>query len=181
MKIDALSSANSADWLEFFDQRAFADHAGWQGCYCTFYFQPKPEAFGTRRAKKRDYAVWLIEQGIMRGYLAYEENHVVGWCNANDRTQFGRIAPPPAAEKEKILSIVCFLVQKEFRHRGIATALLERAISDAQRDGYSAVEAYPQRDSKSEFRNYHGPYAMYARLGFMEVGAQAQPIVRRSL
>ncbi len=148
MKIEKLSLATVPQWLEFFDKRAFADHADWQGCYCTFYFQPKPEGFGNRRAKRREYAVWLIEKGIMRGYLAFEGDHAVGWCNANDRAQFGRLAP-----------------------------------LSAKREGYTAVEAYPQRDSKSEFRNFHGPYGMYTRLGFQEVAehAHGQLVVRRSL
>ena len=181
MNIEKLSVENMPAWLDFFDQRAFADHADWQGCYCTYYFQPKPESFGARRAKKRDYAIWLIGEGMMRGYLAFEKGRVVGWCNANDRRQFGRLGPLSAAGEEKILSIVCFLVEKEFRHRGIARALLERAILDAQAEGYAAVEAYPQKKSVSEFVNYHGPYALYERFGFQEIDGQEQLVVRKSL
>lgn len=181
MKIEKLNATNTSDWLDFFDNRAFSDHPDWKGCYCTFYFQPKPEQFGARRAKKRDYAVWLIEQGIMRGYLAYEGPRVIGWCNANDRAQFGRLAPLAEADKGKIKSIVCFLVEKEYRLKGVATALLERVIRDAQAEGFAVLEAYPQKESLSEYRNYHGSYSMYARHGFAEVEAPGILIMRKSL
>lgn len=185
MTITKLSTENIADWLDFFDNRAFADHQDWGTCYCTYYFQPKPENYGKARSKKRDYAVWLIQNGLMQGYMAYEDNRVIGWCNANDKTQFSRLMAKGQSkeqpEEEKIKSVVCFLVEKQYRKSGVATALLEHVIADAREEGFAIIEAYPNKGSKSEYVNYHGAYEMYMRQGFSEYDDRGTLAVRKYL
>ena len=120
-------------------------------CYCTYYFQPKPEEYKNIHSRKRNYAVWLIENGIMQGYLAYEDNKVIGWCNSNSKKTFPRLNTASDVDKEPIKSIVCFIVEKEYRNKGVATALLQQVINDAKEEGYKVVEAYPNKSTQSAF------------------------------
>ena len=52
------------------------------------------------------------------------------------------------------------------RRRGVATALLARAVEDAAREGYDFAEAYPGNGALDCFRHYHGHPAMYESCGF---------------
>jgi GNAT superfamily N-acetyltransferase len=181
MEISKLSGENISGWLDFFDNRAFSDHQEWKTCYCTYYFQPKPENYAKERPKKRDYAIWLIHNGFMQGYMAYEDTKVIGWCNANRKDRFTRLMEEKQDREEKIKSIVCFLVEKQYRNKGVATALLKQVIDDARKEGFAIIEAYPNKESKSEYRNYHGAYEMYMSHGFIENNDKDALVVRKYL
>jgi GNAT superfamily N-acetyltransferase len=180
MFIEPLNPGNVADWFDFFDQRAFTDHPDWKGCYCTFPFIPRfPDYPGKSNARK-PYAKWLIANGRMKGYLAFEQEKVVGWCNVNRKTALPRFAGP-SQEGERILSIACFLIQKEFRRRGIARGMLDRIIADARQDGVSIIEAYPRRETQSEYSNFHGPFSLYEKAGFTVEEINGVKVVRKYL
>ena len=181
MQIKKMHIENIPDWLEFFDSRAFKDHQEWGTCYCTYYFQPKPEEYKNVHSRKRNYAIWLIENGIMQGYLAYEDNKVIGWCNSNSKKTFPRLNTVRDIQEETIKSIVCFIVEKEYRTKGIATALLQEVIKDAKEEGYKIVEAYPNKHAEGAYGNYHGAYGMYIKNGFVEENDANRIIVRKYL
>lgn len=66
----------------------------------------------------------------------------------------------------KIKTVVCFVIEKAHRSKGIATAMLQRVIADAKTDGYAVVEAYPSLRAKSEAGNFRGPLSLYLKNGF---------------
>jgi len=166
MTIETLTTDRIPDWLDFFERRAFADHDEWQGCSCTAFFFPKPDAYPAVTNRRKDYALWLIETG-----------RVVGWVNANHRRHFPRLGGLEPHD-EKVLSIVCFLVEKDHRAKGIATALLARLTADAHADGYTAVEAYPKKGAKSEYGRWNGPYEMYRKACFVDAVIGTTKVVR---
>jgi len=179
VKIRRLEKDNVADWFDFFENRGFQDHGEWKGCYCTAFFYPKPKEYPAESNRRRDYAAWLMETGRMRGYLAYVDETVVGWVNANDRNLFPRLGE--STEPERILSIVCFLVEKAHRGQGVGTRLLNQVLADAKTDGYSLVEAYPKKGAKSEYGRWNGPFEMYQKAGFVEVPTPQGRVVRKPL
>ena len=102
LEIKPLTPALAADFFDFFDNRAFAGHEEWSCCYCTWFHMDKSyenqvseqvkadgESDALRRAL-RGLAVTFLKEGTLHGYLAYEDNIVVGWCNANEKTKFRR-------------------------------------------------------------------------------------------
>jgi len=180
MLIRDLTSETMSDWFDFFDNRAFSDHEEWNGCYCTAFYYPKPEEYVGKTNKRKDYAKWLIESGRMKGYLAYEDGKVVGWVNTNERTNFPRLSDINDS-KEKVLSIVCFIVQKEYRRKGIARELLSRIVEDAKGRGYWVIEAYPKKRSKSEYGIWNGPYEMYQEAKFSDHKIGKMNVVRKYL
>src|SRR5512133_1489164 len=86
MIIKVMKDENASDWFDFFDNRAFADHQDWKGCYCTGPFTPRLKEYGRKSPIRKEYAKWLIEHGRMKGYLAYENGKVIGWCNVNRKS-----------------------------------------------------------------------------------------------
>ena len=176
--IKELTTELMNDWFDFFENKAFEDHEEWHGCYCTAFYYPKPEEYSSTSNRRKDYAKWLIETGRMCGYIAYENGEVIGWVNSNDKSKYPRLHDLND-DKEKVLSIVCFLVGKEYRGKGIAQELLNRIINDAKGKGYSIIEAYPKKRAKSEYGNWNGPFEMYKKAGFSEYEIGKSKVVRR--
>lgn len=180
LQIQKLTPERLEDYLYFFEHVAHTDNQEWDRCYCTNYCA----AHNKRVAEKKNfsdpdirkqYAVDYIKQGLLQGYLAYANGSVVGWCNANNRNDclhcFGwkhLIASKTIDKKtkERIKSIFCFTVAPEYRGQGIATALLEKVIDDAKKDGYEYLEAYPNKEETDMYYNYVGPVGLYSKLGF---------------
>jgi hypothetical protein len=71
------------DYLAFFDKRAFTDNPRWSGCYCYFpLHDPEKTDWHKRAAAENRAAVCeCVATGHAKGYLAYAEGEVVGWCN----------------------------------------------------------------------------------------------------
>jgi GNAT superfamily N-acetyltransferase len=166
MIIKEMKPEHASDWFDFFDNKAFADHEEWKGCYCTGPFTPRIKDYENTSRKRREYATWLVENRIMRGYLAYEDGRVVGWCNVNDKSVFTKYNNLQTDE-ENVISITCFVIQKEYRGRGIAQKILDKIIEDAKMNHKKIIEAYPRPKSRTEFGNFHGPYSMYEKNGFI--------------
>jgi GNAT superfamily N-acetyltransferase len=181
IEIKKLSPELIGDYIEFFDKVAFTDNEEWAGCYCLFYhwndrLEEEQNNLTERDilSYRKDHVAKFIESGTLQGYLAYENNCVIGWINANDKYQFNRLSPDIWPEiwdskepTESIKSIVCYTIAPEQRRRGVATMLLEKVCLDARTEGYSYIEAYPGTDISNMQRNYHGPALLYEKQGFV--------------
>ena len=180
MIIKPMKHENASDWFDFFDDRAFADHQDWKGCYCTGPFTPRLKEYDQKSPRRKEYAEWLIDSGRMKGYLAFENGKVIGWCNANRKTALPKYSDA-SSESAGVLSIACFMVQKEFRRKGIAEKLLVRVIRDAREEGIRIIEAYPSKRSQTDWGNFLGPYSMYEKHGFQPEKIGGTIVVRKYL
>ena len=191
IEIRALSLALLDDYLDYFDNVAFSDHQEWSECYCVhFHWDSTLEAewkLSGRDKRGRDYMIEFIRAGVVQGYLAYLNDTVVGWCNANDKTSFRRLVErielwDDADRDAKVKAVVCFIVAPNMRGKGIATQLLDRVCRDAAADGYEYIEAYPRRGDTDIYVNHHGPYALYEKFGFaLHKDMERDSIVRKYL
>ncbi len=186
--IRSLTNEMLDDYLDFFDHIAFSDHKEWSGCYCVhFHLEEKPLRSAIKNNLGRDYAIEFIQDNIIQGYLAYLNESVVGWCNANDKRGFSNLVERKelwdgADHDAKVKSVVCFLIAPDMRGKGIATQLLNRVCQDAMKEGYEYIEAYPRKGETDIYVNHHGPYALYDKFGFMPYKEmQHDTIVRKCL
>ena len=153
--IKALSPDLNIAYLDFFDNRVFSDDSPMGPCYCNAAIMTSEDIdemvneFGNDcKGTLRRYAVKQLAEEKIFGYLAFDGDIPVGWCNAGDMKRYPvshHQAVPNFARKnalEKTLSIVCFAITPEYRGKGVATMLLERVISDAVLQGFAAVEGY---------------------------------------
>ena len=180
MIIKAMKDENVSDWFDFFDNRAFADHQDWKGCYCTGPFMPRIKEYINKSPVRKEYAKWLIENSLMKGYLAYENGKVIGWCNVNMKSVYPKYNDS-SEESLNVISIACFIVQKEYRRKGIAHKLLNRIIEDAQKEGVRIIEAYPRIRAQTEYGNFRGAYSMYEKNGFVQEKIKGVDVVRKYL
>ena len=163
--IESLSPELLDDFLAFFDERAFSDNADWAGCYCFFpYHDPANGAWSERSAADNRAAMAdAISTGTAGGFLAYADGRVVGWCNAAKRAAYPTLAGLPG-DSNRIGATPCFIVDPDWRGKGVATALLAAACEGLQ--GIDKMEAAPDRNAQSPAQNARGPLSMYVASGY---------------
>ncbi len=166
------------DYLYFFEHEAHADNEEEDRCYCVCWCSAdhRVKTDFSSPEKRRELAVQYVSSGMIQGYLAYFDGQVVGWCNANTKsdclnciswlrfmTSVSAIEPTPDI---KVKSVFCFTIAPDMKRKGVATQLLERVCKDAADDGFDFVEAYPNKRFINVFRDFMGPLEMYQKSGF---------------
>lgn len=171
------------DWLRFFDRDAFMDNPTWADCYRRFYLFPGDQAAFNRitAAENRADMDERIARRRARGYLAYADETVIGWCHAAPRAWFPR---PDAHESahtsaDGVGSMVCFVVAAPYRGQGVARHLLDAACDGLRESGSRIAEAYPRRDAEGDAASYHGPLPLYLAAGFTAVREDGDVLVVR--
>lgn len=194
--IRALTPELALDYFDFFDNRAFTDNSPMQPCYCCTLNmtdeQVKNKVFSQveingggkegLRLSLLKIAEKAIQEGDLKGYLAFDDGIAIAWCNANDKAYYRQI--PSFAEENNIgrtKSVMCFEVSPEYRGKGVATALLERVMVDAQADGYIAIEGYPHLQKVRETFDFIGPIRLYEKCGFSREAQQDNIILMRKV
>ncbi len=168
LNINPVSADNAMDYLRFFDTRAFIDNPDWAWCYCVFnHFEGGEAAWMARTAQKnRVEAENMIREGRLKGYLAYHNGQVIGWCNANDKSAHPLFRDIGTDDGKHVCAVTCFVIDPDYRRQGVARALLRRAIADYAALGYDYMESYPVSGEGTCAAHYHGHPAMYEREGF---------------
>ena len=191
ISIKRLTSELNDDYLDFFDNRAFTDDNPNGPCYCTSANQKEEEiqrmvsefrTYGVKETVRR-YAMEMLNQNRIQGYLAYDGAVSVGWCNAADMESYTGFVPEFARKNAcgKTISIVCFEIAPEYRGMGIASAFIERVCNDARSEGYTAVEGYAMLSDKRNDFDYQGPVRLYEKAGFKEAARENGQVVMRKV
>lgn len=189
--IRPLTSELNADYLDFFDHRAFTDGNPNGPCYCTSPNQDEDSirqmvsefrTFGVKETVRK-YAVEMLSRGLIHGYLAYDGDLSVGWCNAADMDTYAGFVPDFARKLAcgKTVSIVCFEIAPEYRGMGIASALIGRVCDDAKSEGYVAVEGYARLSDKRDEFDFQGPVRLYQKAGFSEAARDNGLVIMRKV
>ena len=189
--IRPLTSELNADYLDFFDHRAFTDDNPNGPCYCTSPNQEEEQIqkmvgeFKTHGVKEtlRRYAAEMLDRNMIHGYLAYDGDQSIGWCNAADMESYAGFVPAFARKITcgRTISIVCFEIAPGYRRMGIASAFIDRVCADARSKGYAAVEGYANLSDQWNDFDYKGPYLLYQKAGFMEVAREKEQTVMRKV
>lgn len=167
------------DYLYFFENVAHEDNEDEDRCYCVCWCSDdhrEGKDFSSPE-KRRNYAIQYIAGGIIKGYLAYCDGRVVGWCNANKKSDcfnciswlrfMTSVNTTDSNPDNKVKSVFCFAIAPDMRRKGIATQLLERVCKDAADDGFDCIEAYPNKEFVNVFRDFMGSVDMYKKCGFI--------------
>ena len=203
IEMKALTPDFVEDYIDFFDHRAFSDGSPYFPCYCNAFNMSTSEIEKMRELAKRcgggaegwqkslrESAAQMVQEGRIRGFLAYDKGIVIGWCNSNDRMNYYRVgefdldhvpedrAPFECQRERQIKSIVCFEISPEYRGKGIATQLLQQVCVDAHIEGYEYVEAYPTDHAQNSLA-FTGPVRLYEKAGFTVFSRIASTIVMR--
>lgn len=138
--------------------------------------------------EKREMLRSIVDDRVP-GLLAYEDGVPVGWVSMAPREEFGRIQRSwvtQAVDDLPVWSIVCFVIEKNHRGRGIGTELLEAAADYAGEHGAQAIEGYPvepRRDRMPDIYAWMGLVSMFEAAGFSEIArrSETRPLFRKVL
>jgi len=178
------------DYLDFFDNRAFSDNNPNGPCYCTSpnmddsSIQQMVSEFGNDiKGTIRRYAIRLLEEEKIHGYLAFAGDKSIGWCNTGNMDSYITVDFIPESARQNIcgktISIVCFAIAPDYRGMGVSTALLARVCADAKAEGFAAVEGYARVQKERVYYDYNGPIRLYEKAGFVEVANYNGRVVMR--
>lgn len=192
IEVRKLTPDLAEDYVHFFDVTPHDNNIPEHKCYCVCWCNDDYEGKDFSSAeKRRNAAIQYVKDGNIQGYLAYHDNEIVGWCNANTKSEclkcaswrrFMDYVPLDSDDSIKVKSIFCFTIAPEFQRKGIATLFLEQICKDAADNGFDFVEAYPYKESNWQSSNFGGYYEMYKKNGFhITHEADGNLVVRKAL
>jgi GNAT superfamily N-acetyltransferase len=167
-------------------------------CWCSFYrvrsvdFRSASLA-GNRRVLE-GAVTDLARQGRAPGLVAYRDGEAIGWVSLGPRDDYERLRHSRVLapiDDRPVWSIICFVVARAARGRGVAHALLEAAVAYAREHGATLLEGYPVDTDGGRVpaaNAFKGTLAMFERAGFRIVerreanrASAPRPIVRRRI
>ena len=167
-------------------------------CWCAYFRVRGMSWSNSTAAENRAVLERATRAGAARGrapgLVAYRDGEAVGWVGMSPREDYHRLEHSillARVDAKPVWSIVCFVVGRQARGRGVASALLATAIDYARDHGATMLEAYPVDTAGGRVPSanvYHGTLSMFERAGFRVVDQRqfnrtspVRPIVRRGL
>ncbi|MCH5261874.1 MAG: GNAT family N-acetyltransferase [Lachnospiraceae bacterium] len=194
IKIQALDSGMALQYVDFFENRAFSDGNINKGCYCVWHHWTEKHEYERsllpaeeRPSVKRNYAIDLIEQDRLHGFVAWHENKIIGFCNADLKNNYFRMSKEKNPDSwtgidnnNKVMAIVCFTIDPNYRGKGIAKKLLSYACDFASHNGYDYIESYPS-DGEFNPNLCCGNRSMYESQGFTIINVSDGIVARKQV
>ncbi|RKJ40692.1 N-acetyltransferase [Acutalibacter sp. 1XD8-33] len=169
MDIKALVPGMAGEFFRYFEESAFLPGDPRANCYC-LESHLSDEARYVEVFERRWAAKQLIDSGRMTGYLLYDGERPVGWCNGGDKMDYRPIRENPAfftggQGRGRIRILYCLDIAEGYQGKGLAGLVMERFLMDAEAQGYRWAEGYPfvNRDYPWQYR---GPVGLYEKFGF---------------
>ncbi len=179
------------DLVELFGQKGACG-----GCWCQWFRIPHGgkmwrdfKGEKARRAMKK-----LFDSGQITGLLAYDGKQPVGWCSYGPRAVFPRVETmkayrlDPAEDRNKIWSVNCFYIHKNYRQQGLAQKMLAAALKFLKKRKVKVVESYPVPLTKDGQKLpaafvYTGPLTIFEQAGFEVIQrlSYTRPLMRKKL
>jgi GNAT superfamily N-acetyltransferase len=168
-------------------------------CWCAYFrirgFDFSSGGKARHRSVMETAVAETADEGRAPGLVAYDDGEAVGWISIGPRDDYERLAHSRVLapiDDKPVWSIVCFVVGRQSRGRGVARALLDAGVTYARHHGAKMLEAYPvdvpggeRIPSANVFR---GTLTMFERAGFKVVARRSapgaptpRPIVRRAI
>lgn len=130
-------------------------------CWCTAW--RRVEGKKPSKQDKKESIKGLICKGTPVGILAYDHGDPVAWCSVGPRNSFKPLGGDDTLEK--VWSITCFFVKRQYRGKGITKLLLKQAIEYAKKSGAAYVEAYPVEKDSPTYQ-FMGSVPVFEKAGF---------------
>jgi GNAT superfamily N-acetyltransferase len=141
-------------------------------CWCLTYRLSPKENRELGAQERPDRVRALCRRRTSPGVLAYRDGDVVGWSGVAPRSDlyaFSSGTRIPRLDDLPVWSVWCFKVRGGHRGTGVATALLDGAVTYARERGAPVVEGYPVDNQGRKVdltMGYVGTRSMFEKAGF---------------
>jgi len=155
-------------WSDF--EKLFGPRGAYGGCRCMWPRLRSSENSRVTAAERKEGMCAIVGAGEEPGLLAYVDGEVAGWVSMDRRERllhFENSRRLKALDRpDGLWSVVCFVIDKRFRRRGMMARLLE------------AYPIEPTADLK-RFDGFTGIASTFRRAGFVQVAGTEQNLVMR--
>ena len=160
LEYQIVSSENWSDFESFFESKGSPHY-----CWCMAWRNNENKKNIPGRQGKKISIKRRVDEDIPVGLLAYLDKSPIAWCSIAPRETHRSLGGDNS--KDDVWSLTCFFIKREFRNRGVASKLLEKAIEYAKGSGAKYVEAYPvDPNSESPSYRFMGFKPMFEKMGF---------------
>lgn len=176
----------------------FGPSGAYCGCWCMYWRVPRSEfiVYPERKRKMKARFKKRVKAGPPPGLIAYADcQQSVGWVQVGPRADVPnwngarRLSAPPGdvdPDDPGAWGISCFVIRKEWRGKGVSSALLAGAVDWARSNGARLLEACPVEPAewkKARVSLYHGVASIFMRAGFREIARRRadRPLLRLTL
>lgn len=192
-EIKKLSPVMTNEYIDFFENRGLIKGDINQGCYCVWHHWTNQLELNRSKlpqnvqpSVKRNFAIELIKTGKLNGFAAFSDKKMIGFCNADYKENYYRLNRTNNSDSwiglndnDRILSVVCYVIDVNLRGKGIAASLLKEVIHFAIEQKFDYIEAYPS-SGKFKQTNCCGSVSMYEKQGFTIINNNgSETIVRK--
>jgi GNAT superfamily N-acetyltransferase len=142
-----------------------------------------PQAGGSAQDQAR-----AAPMAMLRGVVALHQDQAVGWLKLSPAERLDKLyqqrlyrgLPCFNGPRAGVLTVGCVLVDEAWRRRGVARALVRRAVEIAESSGARAIEAFPRCSEQAGAAElWTGPPAVFLEAGFKIVSDFAPyPVLR---
>ncbi len=172
VEIVPLTPERWADFSSLFDEGGDP-----KACSCMYWRLRSKDWSFADAAGTRDGMHHLVDErrDPAPGLLAYEEGRIIGWVSVGPRDDYQRLASSrvrPKLDDVPAWAIVCFVVSRRARGRGLTTQLLTAATEYARAHGAPGLEAYPVDSGDARIAaavGYSGLLSTFVEAGFRVV------------
>lgn len=160
-------------------EKLFGTNGACGGCWCMSWRNEKGEKWEDVRgsiAKSRFKK--LVKMKKAHGVLAFAEGEPIGWCSFDRRKDYAKINRAPSFkcdDADRVWSVPCFFIHKDYRGKGVATALLKHSIRAMKKFGAEIIEGYPVKSYNYGKKIPHafawtGTLSLFESVGFEVIG-----------
>ena len=182
LTFEPLTKKNWNKLLELFGEKG----AG-ANCWC-MHFRLNKAAYeeGKANGGNKNAMKQLVWNEQPTGLLAFYEGVPIAWCAFSPREDFVRLQKSRVhqpIDDQKVWSVPCTFVKKEFRKHGVSVALLKGLVQYAKAQGINIIEAYPTIPTQEKLPDgfaWIGLYRSFEQAGFEIVDSTSKhrPMVR---
>ncbi len=180
-EIKAIDSSLKQTFTDYLEGISFNHSPHWATCYCHFYHNDEPIELWFQRTGEQNKKASLdaIDQGLMKGFLAFEGSKCIGWLNANDASKYIRLKSDLVhyIKNRKVAVTICFVIHPLHRNQGVARKLLIHAVEYYQKLGYDEMIALPSIAKINSDLHYHGSINMYKELGYQVIELKGDTLI----
>ncbi len=147
------------NWLDF--EAFFQSRLSY--CWCMAWRMTREELKHNTARDRKEFIKARIFSGVPVGLLGYVDDRPVCWCSVAPRETYQRLGGD--ASLERVWSIACFYIQKEYRDQGMVKIMIEAARLFAKEHNAQYLEAYPVDPDSPSYR-FMGHVSTFQKMGF---------------
>ncbi|MGO4293257.1 GNAT family N-acetyltransferase [Chitinophaga sp. RAB17] len=157
----SLKPVDTKNWKDF--DTLFQGKGGPKYCWCMVWRATKEELKHNNPESKRGFMKDRVKQEIPIGLLAYQQEEPVAWCSIAPRETYQRLGGDDTLEK--VWSLACFFIKKDYRSQGLVEKLIAGAKKYAKKNGGKYLEAYPVETDSPSYK-FMGFVPSFEKAGF---------------